>query len=223
MCRKLKGCTELESNPDNWSRECPLKPPSYFDESLDFLVKAYQLASKGQKKEAVKTLHKTRSNDLREWFMEHGSYSGWKHRVNILNKPVPEKYLGEIESRRYFYAIEKNTIHIRDNYSCRYCGIRVLDMRVLKKLEKMLGREHFKATGKTNMDRHGTVFAFKATIDHVDPISNGGKTTIHNGVTACWNCNLGKYNALLSQMGMDDPRDRPFVIKELWDGLLSSL
>ena len=46
-----------------------------------------------------------------------------------------------------------------------------------------------------------------------------GKTNLENRVTSCWGCNYGKYNALLEQMGLDDPRERPIEALTDWNGL----
>ena len=224
MCRgDSKFCTKLGTDPEKWSRKCPLPPPVYFEESLNYFIESYKLALRDQKDEAIAVLQKTRSDELREWYVEHGSYSGHKHRVNLLKKPLPEKYTGQRETKENFNPAEQREIYQRDNYTCRYCEIKVIDERVLKKMEKIIGSQHFKAAGDTNALRHGVVFSFKATVDHVNPVSNGGETTQDNGVTSCWNCNLGKYDALLYQMEIDDPRCRPVINKNLWDGLTSTL
>jgi hypothetical protein len=231
MCYKTKFytelgeefCIKLGKDPEKWSRKCPLPPPAYFDDSLNYFIESYQLALRGQDNEAVATLQKTRSDHMREWFEEHGSYSGHKHRVNLLGKPLPEKFTGKRETRTAFSIKEQREIYQRDNYTCRYCEIRVIDERVFIKMETVIGSEHFKAKGSTNALRHGMIFSFKATVDHVIPISYGGETTRDNGVTSCWNCNLGKYDALLYQMEIDDPRDRPVINKHPWDGLTLTL
>jgi hypothetical protein len=37
-------------------------------------------------------------------------------------------------------------------------------------------------------------------VDHIDPVSNGGTNTIHNLITACFDCNRGKSDRLLSDL-----------------------
>lgn len=37
-------------------------------------------------------------------------------------------------------------------------------------------------------------------IDHIDPVKNGGTNTIHNLITACFDCNRGKSSRLLSSL-----------------------
>jgi hypothetical protein len=220
MCRKASWCSELGQDPEKWSQTCPLLPPSHFNDSLGYFIDAYNQALDGKKSAAISILGKIPSDEMREWFEEHGSYSGHKHRVNLLDKPLPERYQGIIEKRKYFSISEQRKIFQRDAYLCRYCGTRVIDEKILKTMETLLGRDHFKASGNSNAERHGVVFFFRATVDHVLPISSGGQTTFENGVTSCWNCNYGKYTALLEQMNIIDPRDTIFDRELGWDGLL---
>ena len=51
----------------------------------------------------------------------------------------------------------RKNVHIRDNYTCQYCGSRE-----------------------------------QLTLDHVMPVSRGGKSTWENVVTACYPCNARK-------------------------------
>lgn len=221
MCRNASWCSELDLDPKNWSKICPLLPPPHFNDSLIYFIDAYRMALETRIGDAIETLRKIPSDEMREWFEEHGSYSGHKHRVNLLGKPLPEKYQGVMEKRKEFSTSEQRDIFQRDAYLCRYCCVRVIDEKILKKMERLVGRDHFQASGNSNAERHGIVFFFRATVDHVVPLSYGGKTTLENGVTSCWNCNYGKYTALLDQMDIIDPRELTFDKELGWNGLLS--
>jgi hypothetical protein len=222
MCRNSKFCTELGENPEEWDRLCPLPPPTYFKESLNYFIESYQLALRGQKDEAIASLQKTRSDDLRQWYVEHGAMSGWHHRIKGLGVPKRPKYSGPLEPNKSF-AIYEAEIYKRDGYVCRYCQSRLVDTRALLKMEKIVGSENFKVKGKGNEVRHGVSLVFRATVDHVKPLSVGGRTTLGNLVTSCWSCNYGKYNALLEDMKINDPFDSPPNTNLHWDGLTSTL
>lgn len=224
MCRgESSFCTELGTDPEKWSQKCPLPPPDYLGVSLNYFIESYKLAISGKKDEAISVLQETRSVELREWYIEHGSYSGHKHRVNLLKKPLPEKYAGKLDVKKDYSVKQQREIYQRDNYTCRYCEMRVVDERVLEKMERMTGHENFRYSGDSNAIRHGLIFYIRPTVDHVIPRSYGGLTDLNNGVTSCWNCNYGKLNALLYQMEMLDPRNRPAINENLWDGLTSTL
>ena len=220
MCRDAEFCTELGRDHSLWSRTCPLPPPDFFNAALDQFILAFSQAKDGQLGKAVDSLNKTRSDELRAWFVEHGQMSGWHHRVKGLALPKPKKYTGLLETQKSITPFESQ-VYRRDGYRCRYCLIKVIDTKALMQMEKMVGAAQFKVKGKGNQIRHGVALTFRATADHVVPMSFGGRTNLDNLVTSCWNCNYGKYNALLEQMGINDPRDTDLDSKLNWNGLLT--
>lgn len=209
----------MGEDSEKWDKRCPLPPPDYFESCLDQFIKAYSAATQGNITESVSLLSKTRSEDLRQWFVEHGQMSGWHHRVKLLKLQKPENYAGELETNKRIAPFEKE-VYARDGYRCRYCQIRVVDFKVLKSMEKLVGGENFKASGTGNQIRHGISLTFRATADHVLPMSYGGRTAMENLVTSCWNCNYGKYNALLEQMNLENPIYYPTPNNLKWDGKL---
>lgn len=221
MCRKSSYCTELGVDIEKWSRTCPLPPPDFFQKSFKFFIAAYELALQGKISESNTTLEKTGSDKLRYWYVEHGQMSGWHHRINGLNAPKKRKYKGSLELNKSFAKFERE-VYRRDGYVCRYCQNKVIDTKALLKMEKLVGSDHFKVIGKSNQLRHGVSLAFRATVDHVTPLSQGGRTELGNLVTSCWSCNYGKANALLADMRINDPFDRPPNLDLGWNGLLGS-
>lgn len=219
MCRNAKFCSELGTDPKKWSKRSPLQPPKYFDKSLNYFIKAFEAAQNNQKKDAIKFLKLTEGDKLRDWYIEHGQMSGWHHRVKALNKPKIEKYTGDLEKNKSFSKFEAQ-VYQRDGYRCRYCSMRVIDRKALLKIEKLLGPSIFKVKG-TNQQRHGVVLVFRATIDHVKPLSRGGRTSLNNLVTSCWSCNYGKLNATLKQIQIQNPFDYRVSIKSKWNGLVN--
>lgn len=218
MCRESDWCSELDPDPKKWSKTCPLQPPKYFDEALNTFIKAYKAAEDGDIKKAIKLLGDTREEDLRHWYIEHGQMSGWHFRVKALKQRKLEKFTGKLETNKSFSKYEAQ-VYIRDGYQCRYCGIRVIDTKSLLKMEKMVGKEIFQVKGKNN-ERHGVALVLRATIDHVKPLSRGGRTTLDNLVTSCWSCNYGKLNATLEQLGMTNPLMRRNSPDRSWNGLM---
>lgn len=222
VCRNSKFCSELGLDPKDWDTHCPLPTPAIFNSYLDFFVESYQLAIDGNISKGIDLLSKTGDSELKNWFVEHGQMSGWHHRVKVLALPKPNKFNGEVDPNKRISPFEAD-VYKRDGFKCRYCGIRVISPKALKKAEKLFGKENFVAVGKGNSIRHGIALTFRATADHVLPLSFGGRTNMDNLVTSCWNCNYGKYNVLIEQMGVADPRLRPPVITTNWDGLSSTL
>ncbi len=100
----------------------------------------------------------------------------------------------------------KNIVKKRDSYICQYCG------------------------------KNGAGDKKQMTIDHVMPVSKGGKSTFENCVTACFNCNNKKNNKLLSETNMkllNKPKKPSIVIcygieaplehHPQWESFLSTL
>ena len=218
MCRNADWCTELDPNPKKWSKTCPLQPPKYFNQSLNAFVKAFRAAEVGDKDVAIKLLGDTQGQELRNWYIEHGQMSGWHYRVKALKKPKPKKYAGTLEKNKSFAKYESQ-VYQRDGYRCGYCGIRVIDTKALLKMEKIVGKKYFKVKGKNN-ERHGVALALRATIDHIKPLSRGGRTRIDNLVTSCWSCNYGKLNATLEQLGISNPLKKRSNPNRYWNGLM---
>ena len=76
-------------------------------------------------------------------------------------------------------AVKFSKINVlyRDDFTCQYCG-------------------HKGESGGSSSKNK------KMTIDHVHPISKGGKTSFDNCVTACSECNSEKGDKLLSEVSM---------------------
>ena len=71
----------------------------------------------------------------------------------------------------------------RDNFSCVYCGKNSIDDKV------------------------------KLHVDHIKPVSLGGKSNDKNLVTSCLECNLGKSDYLLSDRQDKKVRGRKILVK----------
>jgi 5-methylcytosine-specific restriction endonuclease McrA len=67
----------------------------------------------------------------------------------------------------------------RDRYTCGYCGVKISDKRRGHIVEK----QHF-------------------TVDHILPLSRGGKNTWGNTICACATCNQRKANHLPNEVHM---------------------
>lgn len=70
----------------------------------------------------------------------------------------------------------KVNVFYRDDFTCQYCGYK---------------GDHVTTTKSKRM-----------TIDHILPVSKGGKTSFENCVAACAECNFKKSNSFLHEVGM---------------------
>ncbi len=73
----------------------------------------------------------------------------------------------------------RDAILRRDRYTCGYCGVKISE----KRHGIVLDKQHF-------------------TVDHILPVSRGGKNTWGNTVCACAPCNQRKANHLPNEVNM---------------------
>jgi hypothetical protein len=215
MCKSHKECTELGTDPTNWSTTCPLPPPTWFEDQTELFTQAVQFAAKGDIDTAITTLESIRSADLRNWFCQHGQVSG-RFRNRILQNKEHKLNAEELDPVRSPDSFRQD-VFARDDYTCQYCGGKVTPKETLEYFAKAIGKEYFCTSG-TNDERHGIILAFRANADHVTPWNHGGKTAPSNLVTCCWSCNYGKAGYTLNELQLTDPRFNHFI-NAGWNGL----
>ncbi len=161
-------------------------------------------------------LMQVRGEEMREWYIDHGQNSGVfrnRHYRVVVGRTITALRGAPPSSM-------VDAVYRRDRYRCRYCGLRLFPIEVLRAYECTIGTDVFAATAKNAS--HGAALVFRATYDHVDPLSCGGRHVPENIVTGCYSCNFGKGSYTLTQLGLDDPRAQPLPSGD-WDGLVSLL
>ncbi len=206
------------------SRECVLPYPREFDRSIDLLVEAARvLVSNKQDVEHARSLIlKTADYEMRSWFDEVAQIAGGV-RLELLGRTSGLRH-GSISIKR---PSEKRELEIiqTQGFHCRYCGIRIIPNRQLKRIQQLVGYDIFpnrsRERGKTrNTDIHGVWLMTRATVDHVDPISRGADNVNReeNLVASCWSCNYAKWKYTLDELGLDHPDTRSPKFSN-WRGL----
>lgn len=105
----------------------------------------------------------------------------------------------------------------RDGWRCRFCGIRILSLDAIKRLDSLFPEQvRWKARPYRNRNVAFNVLA--ASLDHILPHSRGGGNEAENLVAACGSCQFGRMQYSLEEVGFLDPRSRPPVV-DRWDGL----
>lgn len=214
MCRGKKHCTELDLNPKLWDKNSPLVPPEWFNDEMEVFIEAVRIAATGDRTKSIQLLSEIKSDELRDWYCEHGQMSGM-FRNNELKIETVKKNVS-LDSLRNPDRYRKE-IFQRDNYTCQYCGTKVIPKEVFSAYSKFVGIDFFRATG-TNDERHGIILAFRANADHIVPWIHGGRTSPENLITSCWSCNYGKSGYTLEEIGIIDPREKKLTNPK-WQGL----
>jgi 5-methylcytosine-specific restriction endonuclease McrA len=122
--------------------------------------------------------------------------------------PVTERQYGPFESTRVF---------IRDGFTDRYTGDRLIFPPVLRLISVELPLEFpYHPNWKTDVT-HPAFWEIGATVDHLVPVTRGGEDAESNWVTTSMARNSAKMNWTLTELGWN--LHAPGDFKE-WDGLI---
>jgi hypothetical protein len=111
---------------------------------------------------------------------------------------------------------EKQVLHQRDGFHCRFCGIPVIRAEVRQALKKIYPAAL--SWGSKNPEQHAAFQAMWLQYDHVLPHARGGNNELDNILITCAPCNYGRMNRTLAEVGLADPRTRE-PVRSTWDGL----
>lgn len=196
----------------------PLQYPKRFEPAIDQFTCAVELAVRGNLSEARSCVSSIDAAPIVDWFDRIAQNVG-KIRVELIgkNSKRPER---RFVVKRKMGVTRIRSLAERGGWRCRYCGIRVIEPRVLRKAQKLLGKSVFpsRTTGGSNRDYHGVWLLTALTLDHVKPLCLSGDDSDRNLVVACWGCNFGKYHYTLEQLDLRWPKQRN-PSKNGWRGL----
>jgi 5-methylcytosine-specific restriction endonuclease McrA len=208
-----------ETEPERFKRST-LPYPKHFDQAIDAFVVAAKRAFAGDVHEARRLMGELADRELVAWYDEVAQSVG-DVRYELLNQLKAYRKSGN-EADRDLTNARMRELAARDGHRCCYCGIRVIEPEVLKKIQAVLGRDVFPSKtnnkGSSNWDYHGVWILTVMTLDHIDPISISGRDDDDNLATSCWACNFGKYDYTVKELGLQAPRTKRGTT-EGWVGL----
>ena len=142
------------------------------------------------------------------WYDEIAQHVG-DVRYQLLNTEQPYRKKALSNKKRDMGETRVRRIAERDGYRCGYCGIRVVEPAVLRKVQMLLGRDVFpsktKEKSSSNLDYHGIWITMAITLDHIEPFAINADDSDNNLVTCCWGCNFGKFDYTLQELGLLSP------------------
>lgn len=197
-------------------RRCLREPiPEIFD-AARFLDAAVSAHLQGKKNIAEELFKLAENEAIAEWsYSIAGKFSIYNTpRSTTVELPILPKEL-RIKARMPTKE-EKRSIHARDGYHCRFCGIPVIRSEVWKKAFEIY--PFAVRLGRINAEKHIAFSAMCAQYDHILPHSRGGNNDLTNIILTCGPCNYGRGGYTLEQMGLLDPRNYA-PISSQWDGL----
>jgi 5-methylcytosine-specific restriction endonuclease McrA len=125
---------------------------------------------------------------------------------------------GIINLGRRYTNQQKSRVFLRDGFIDRYSGERMVFPPVLRIMSLLMPEEFPFHKNRKTSECHLAYWHLLPTIDHVVPISRGGKDDESNWVCASQLRNSAKSNWLLEELGWE--LQAPGSLEE-WDGLLS--
>lgn len=197
-------------------RTCLREPIPEIGEAARLLESAVQAHLVGNAKLAHEFISRADLPAIREWTESlWGSNSPYVQYQPTENAPpsIPKEQRVKL---RMPTTAEKNTLHQRDGFHCRFCGIPL----IRKETRERIKRAYPEALswGFKNIDQHAAFQAMWLQYDHILPHARGGDNNLDNIVITCAPCNFGRMNWTLDEVGLIDPRTR-LPIQSAWTGL----
>jgi hypothetical protein len=141
------------------------------------------------------------------------------NRKDIAADILRERYpFVPLENAGHHYSIKQTLgVFIRDGFTDRYSGSRLILPAALRLISKMLPDEFPYQTNWRTDACHFAYYELSATIDHNVPVSRGGNDDDSNWMTTSMARNFTKANFTLDELGwsLQPPGD---INK--WDGLM---
>lgn len=200
--------SEIGSDPNTWDEYCLAPYPRWVDKEIDKLIRAVKKFNEGKESEAKLILKSMLEREMTEWYENVGQWAGEYRQAILLGAPG-KKIPKEEQVTSSISAKLQSELITRDHYQCRYCHIRLIHKKEIKKLQNIFGSKLLPVTrnGKRAVRfRHGVMNMCQATFDHVIPRQFGGQNSMENLVTTCYGCNFGKWKWTLEQLGLQQPK-----------------
>lgn len=201
MCRSpALVCTALGADSLLWPTTQPLPTPQGAMQAAHAVSQAVSAAQAGDAKSCRVLLQPLEQQSLQDWFHDHAQNASRFRAMVFQPQPVIAVQKDQ-RDRAYPQVALEREIFQRDEGKCRYCGIPVQLRQDLRKVNALVGEDLF-AMGRTNRTRSGAMIVSRASADHIIPVTQGGRTTPENLVTACWPCQFGKSSFTPEQVGI---------------------
>lgn len=202
-----------------WPKHCLIEYPNEFEEQIDIVQRAVRIALQDGIA-GRKLIRQVDSESMKRWYIDVALQSGiWRAKHSgVLGSEKPDSPKRKSIAQKRMVAIFR-----RDNWRCRYCGIRVGGNRkFFEKFSSVINMPEL-VQGRTDETRHGLYSLLMASYDHITPHSRGGSDDDSNLVTACWGCQFGKFNFTLEELGLQTPDSDISGKKGEWQGVSPQL
>jgi hypothetical protein len=201
---------------ESTSRHCLRESIPEIAQAAGYLEEAVTAHLAGRPGRADELIRAADMPVIREWTESLWGGSSPYVRFRAVDGAPPSLPKADRVKTRMPNTAEQRTLHQRDGYHCRFCGIPVIRKEVRVRIRAVY--EAALPWGFTNPSQHAAFQAMWAQYDHVLPHARGGNSSLQNTVITCAPCNFGRMNFTLEEIGLTDPRLRE-PSKSSWSGL----
>ena len=216
LAQLLRPTHRLNRDMNSSPRTCLRYPIPEIAEAALLLESAVHTHLNGHAKLAHALIRDTNLPVIREW-----TESLWgSNRPHVQYRPVQDAPPSIPKEQRVKLRMpttaEKNTLHERDGFHCRFCGIPLIRKEIRERIKKAYPEAL--SWGSKNIDQHAAFQAMWLQYDHLLPHARGGDNNLDNIVITCAPCNFGRMNWTLEEVSLIDPRTRQ-PVQSAWTGL----
>lgn len=194
-------------------RRCICEPIPEIADAARYLDAAVSAHKHGNPSLAVELIHAADIDVIRGWLKVIWGDSSKHVQRSAVTPTIPED---QRHKQRMPTKAEKEQIHERDGYNCRFCGMPVIRRETRARIHKAYPDAAY--WGSKEIEQHAAFQAMWAQYDHVVPHAHGGASTLDNMLLTCATCNFGRGSYTLEDMALIDPRATT-PIRTGWDGL----
>ena len=199
------------------SRICLREPIPEIAEAARYLDEAVSAHLAGRTDLADELIRRTNTKAIRDWTESLWGTSSPHVQFRKVAGAPPSIPREERLKVRMPTTAEKRALLQRDGYHCRFCGIPVIRTEIRKRI-----REKYPEAlpwGDTNPGQHAAFQAMWVNYDHLLPHARGGTNDLDNNMLiTCAPCNYARWNYVLVEVDLLDPRNRE-PVRTSWDGL----
>jgi 5-methylcytosine-specific restriction endonuclease McrA len=198
-------------------KNCLIPGIPQIEEAACHLDEAVTAHFAGQPLLATELIHRADMPEIGEW-----TESLWgRNKPYIVDRSVSvtrrQLTPGKRSKQRMPNVGDKLSLHARDGYHCRFCGIPVM-RKVVRNKFRVLYPEVAR-WGLCNRGQHTALQAMDAHYDHLVPHSRDGDSSSDNMVVTCAPCNYSRMHYTLEEVGLAGPRLREPTLTSTWNGL----
>ncbi len=201
---------------DYFMNSCLREPISEIFEAARLLDAAVTLHIQGKSSLAEELIKAADLPEIREWTESlWGKGSPYVTFREVHNTP-PKLPKADRIAVRMPGTKEKQALHIRDGFHCRFCKIPVIRKEVRQIFHDLY--PNALQWGRKNLEQHAAFQAMWLQYDHVIPHARGGNNNINNVIITCAPCNFARMDFLVEEVGVEMPNltTKP---TSSWDGL----